>query len=156
MQLQNTIRLPYFAWFINILTVITKGRGIRPGEALATLYLKEGATFYSDFLGQITKRFLPFHDTFLFFEHNSWFSSSRFVPFPKRRDVAIRHCERSEAIFWCFRNLDNRVSILSGLNNKVPFSKQHFATVFQTWTLNQTRAQRANWQSKTWTKKCPK
>lgn len=43
------MRLPYFAVLINILTVITKGRGIRPGEALATLYLKEGATFYPDF-----------------------------------------------------------------------------------------------------------
>ena len=37
LRIKNTLH--YFAVFLNILTVITKGRGIRPGEALATLYL---------------------------------------------------------------------------------------------------------------------
>jgi len=32
--------------FIIVLNVITKGRGNRPIEALATLYKKEGAKFY--------------------------------------------------------------------------------------------------------------
>jgi hypothetical protein len=37
-----------FAPFIHLLLVITKAGGIRPDESLATLYYKEGATFYSD------------------------------------------------------------------------------------------------------------
>jgi len=32
--------------FLIVLNVITKGRGNRPVEALATLYKKEGAKFY--------------------------------------------------------------------------------------------------------------
>jgi len=44
--LQKPLLFPYFAPFLQVLIVITKARGIRPVESLATLYHKEGATFY--------------------------------------------------------------------------------------------------------------
>ena len=44
--LQKPFLFPYFALFLILLIVITKARGIRPVESLATLYHKEGATFY--------------------------------------------------------------------------------------------------------------
>jgi len=52
--LVNKTQFAYFASFLNILIVITKARGIRPNESLATLYSKEGATFYHAMREQIT------------------------------------------------------------------------------------------------------
>lgn len=45
---QNINFIITFASFIIILIVITKAGGNRPDESLATLYYKEGATFYLD------------------------------------------------------------------------------------------------------------
>ena len=66
-NLQNKAQFTYFAPFLIILIVITKARGIRPIESLATLYSKEGATFYHAMREQITREFLSLSITFLFF-----------------------------------------------------------------------------------------
>ena len=67
-NLQNKAQFTYFAPFLIILIVFTKARGIRPIESLATLYSKEGATFYHAMREQITWEFLSLsHNIFYFF-----------------------------------------------------------------------------------------
>ena len=73
--LQNPKVLPYFALFLILLIVITKARGIRPVESLATLCQKKVLHSTTRMHGQITQRiFLSLFDNILFFlEHKIGF-----------------------------------------------------------------------------------
>ncbi len=116
--LQNPILLPYFAEFLILMIVITKARGIRPDESLATLYLKEGATFYQ------VQTWTDNHEKFSHFYGNIYFFRmyAEFISVANPAVRCIFSLNLSE--FKTLKGLKKRMPLPSGLGNRFHNNKR--------------------------------